>query len=136
MDPKSQIIVTSGATQAIFVVMNCLLNPGDEVLLPTPLFVAYKNSAMLAGGTCVEVPTLEDEGFALDLEKLEKHCSKKAKLLVLNSPCNPTGSVLKKDAIEKACEFAARHNLYIISDEIYEKYLYRWSETFQPRVNR
>ena len=131
-DPKSEVIVTSGATQAIFVVMNCLLNPGDEVLLPTPLFVAYKNSAMLAGGTCVEVPTLEDEGFALDFGEMEKRCSKKAKLLVLNSPCNPTGSVVKKEAIEKACEFAVEHNLYIISDEIYEKYLYDGARHFSP----
>jgi len=131
-DPKSEVLVTSGATQAIFVVMHCLLNPGDEVLLPTPLFVAYKNSAMLAGGTCVEVPTMEEEGFALDFGEMERRCSKKAKLLVLNSPCNPTGSVLKKEAVEKACEFAAEHNLYIISDEIYEKYLYNGARHFSP----
>ncbi len=124
--------MTSGATQAIFVVMNCLLNPGDEVLLPAPLFVAYKNSAMLAGGTCVEVPTVEYEGFALDFGEMEKRCSRKTKLLVINSPCNPTGSVLKKDSIEKACEFAVEHNLYIISDEIYEKYLYDGARHFSP----
>jgi len=132
VDPKTELIVTSGATQAIFVVMNCLLNPGDEVLLPTPLFVAYKNSAALAGGTSIEVPTLEDEGFALDFEELDKRCTKKAKLLVLNSPCNPTGSVMKKNAIERACEFAAQHNLHIISDEIYEKYLYDGARHFSP----
>jgi aminotransferase len=131
-DPKSEILVTSAATQAIFVVMNCLLNPGDEVLLPAPFFVAYKNSAMLAGGTCVEIPSKEDQGFALDLEDMERHCSKRTKLLVLNSPCNPTGSILQKDAIEKACEFATRHNLYIISDEIYEKYLYDGVKHFSP----
>lgn len=131
-DPESEIVVTSGATQAIFVALNCLLNPGDEVLLPTPLFPAYGSCVKLAGATCVEVPTIEDERFGLDLDALEQKCSRRTKVLVINSPCNPTGSVFARKSIEKACELAAAHDLYVISDEIYEKFLYEDAIQFSP----
>ena len=132
IDPQKEVIVTAGATQAIFVVMNCLLNPGEEVLLPTPLFSAYKWAAVLAGGVPVEVPTIEDEGFALDFSALAASCSKRSKVLVLNSPCNPTGSVFNRREMEKACSFAEEHKLILISDEIYEKFLYDGARHFSP----
>jgi aminotransferase len=123
-DPKSELIVTSGATQAIFAVMACLLNSGDEVLLSTPAFPAYRYCAYLAGGICRDVPTIESDGFAPDFEAMEKACTPKTKVLVINSPSNPTGSVLEKEHIEKACELAASKDLILVTDEIYEKFLY------------
>jgi aminotransferase len=137
-DPKSEIIVTAGATQAIFVLMHCLLNAGDQVLLPTPLFPAYKSAATLAGGIPVEVPVLQNKGggVAVDFSALEERTSDKTKLLVLNSPCNPTGAVVYRDSIQEICEFAARKNLYLVSDEIYEKYVYdthHYSPASNPR---
>ena len=131
-DPESEIIVTAGATQAIFVIMQCILNPGDEIILPTPLFTAYKFSAMLAGANTVEVPLTEGKGYAPNWETIERACTKKTKAIVINSPCNPTGSVLSRTDIETACEFAARHGLFVISDEIYEKYLYDDAKHFSP----
>ncbi|HYB03595.1 MAG TPA: pyridoxal phosphate-dependent aminotransferase [Nitrososphaerales archaeon] len=124
VDPRRELIVTSGATQAIFAVMSCLLNPGDEVLLPTPAFPAYRYCTYLAGGVCLDVPTIESAGFAPDFEAMEKACTPRTRVMVINSPCNPTGSVLEKKHIEKAYELAASRDLVLVTDEIYEKFLY------------
>ncbi|HZW55143.1 MAG TPA: pyridoxal phosphate-dependent aminotransferase [Nitrososphaerales archaeon] len=132
-DPKKEIIVTSGATQAIFVLMNCLLNPGEEVILPTPLFSAYKYSVRIAGGVPIEVPMDQRNGFSLDVGRLQSAVSSRSKILVINSPCNPTGAVFPKDKIVEACEFAQRNKLFIVSDEIYEDFLYGNTTThFSP----
>ncbi|MGI0079158.1 MAG: pyridoxal phosphate-dependent aminotransferase [Nitrososphaerales archaeon] len=131
-DPKKEIIITSGATQAIFVAMHCLLNEGDEALIPSPLFVAYSQSAKIAGAVPVEVPMSEKNDYTLDVETLEKKITKRTKLLVLNSPCNPSGVVYDRKSLEQACELAERHDLYVISDEIYEKFLYDGAAHFSP----
>lgn len=131
-DPAREIIVTSGATQAIFAAMHCVLNPGDEVLMPCPLFVAYRQIVRIADGVPVEVPMVESSDYRLDVESLEKKITKRTKMIVLNSPCNPTGTVYERGAIERACELAERHGLYLLSDEIYEKYLYDGIEQFSP----
>lgn len=132
VDPRSEIIVTSGATQAIFVAMHCLLNPGDEVLMPSPVFVAYMQSVKIAGGTPVEVPMKEEENYALSVKSLEKAVTKRTKLLVLNSPCNPTGTVYSRNAMEEASAFAEIHGLTIVSDEIYEDFLYEDTRSYSP----
>jgi len=129
-DPRSEILVTSGATQAIFVAMGCLLNPGEEILVPTPAFPAYRYCASLAGGKCLGVPSRESEGFSPDIEAMEKACTSKTRVLVINSPANPTGSVLGRKTIEKACELALSKDLILITDEIYEKFLYEGAEHF------
>jgi aminotransferase len=132
VDPKNEIIVTAGATQAIFVAMNCILNSGDEAILPSPLFPAYRHAVTLASGVPIEVPLNEDEGFGLNLDLIEKKIGPRTKVIVLNSPNNPTGAVFSEKDIERLCEIAAYHNLYLISDEIYEKYLYDSATTFSP----
>jgi aminotransferase len=131
-DPKTEIIVTAGATQAIFSFLNCVLNPGDEVLIPTPAFTAYRYATLLAGGVPIEVPSFEEEGYRPDFGKLEGLCTKRTKLLILNSPCNPTGSVLQYEDVQRACELAARRDLFLLSDEIYEKYLYDGAKHYSP----
>jgi aminotransferase len=131
-DPRTEIIVTAGATQAIFVAMNCILNSGDEVILPAPLFPAYKYAVRLAGGVPVEVSVDEKDGFSLDLERIEESIGPRTRILVLNSPCNPTGAVFSRKEIERLCEIAANHDLYLVSDEIYEKYLYDDATCFSP----
>lgn len=123
-DPEKEIIVTSGATQSIFILMNVLLNPGEEVILPTPLFTAYRYCATLAGANPVEVPLDEQSGYRLDVKKLEKARTRKTRLVVINSPCNPTGAVYSKKDVEEVCEFTRRNNLFLITDEIYEKFVY------------
>lgn len=135
-DPKTEIIVTAGATQAIFLLMYCLLEQGDEVLLPTPAFTAYEYSARLAGGKPVQCPLNESEDYEIDFDLLGKRCSKKAKLLILNSPCNPTGVTYREKEIKKLVEFVSERGLYLISDEIYEKYVYDDAKQFSPASSK
>ena len=132
VDPSSEVIVTAGATQSIFILMNILLNPGDEIILPSPLFTAYKYCATLAGARAVEVPLDENDGYSLDPKKIERAITKKSRVLVLNSPCNPTGAVYTRKQIEETCRIAANNGMYVISDEIYEKFLYDGAEHFSP----
>ena len=132
VDSRQEVIVTAGATQAIFALMYTLLDPGDEVLLPTPIFTAYKYCAALAGGSPIEVPMSKEEGFSLNVQRLKTSLTKRSKVLVLNSPCNPTGAVFSRKLIMEACEFAVENGLYVISDEIYEKFLYDNAKHFSP----
>ncbi len=134
-DPAKEIIVTAGATQAIFAIMNCLLGDGDEVLLPSPLFTAYQYAAQLAGGVPIEVETKEKDGYSLDFAELESKVTDRTKAFVINSPCNPTGVVFDRDSLERAAEFAKRNHIYIVSDEIYEKYLYEGAHHYSPASN-
>lgn len=131
-DPVKEIIVTAGATQAIFVLMNTLLNEGDEVVIPSPVFSAYRSSAMLAGGKPVEVPMSEASGYGLDVRKIEKAFNHRTKLLVLNSPQNPTGVVYSRGQVTEVCAAAIARGIYVVSDEIYEKFVYAGARHFSP----
>lgn len=131
-DPAKEIIVTAGATQAVFVVMNTLLNEGDEVVIPTPAFSAYQADVKLAGGRPVEVPLDEGDGYRLDSARLERAYTKRTKVLVLNSPGNPTGVVQRRKDIADATASAAARGIYILSDEVYEKFVYDGAEHFSP----
>jgi aminotransferase len=132
VDPDKEIIVTAGATQAINVLMNCLLNEGDEVVIPTPAFSAYQASVRLAGGKPVEVPMSEADGYKLDSRRLERAFNRRTKLLVLNSPGNPTGAVYSSADLTEACAAAASRGLCVLSDEIYEKFVYDGAIHFSP----
>jgi aminotransferase len=131
-DPKKEIIVTAGATQACLVYLNSILDPGDEVLIPSPSFVLFRTAVGLAGGKAVEVEMDEREGYRLDLEKLRKRVTGRTKLLVLNSPSNPTGAVYSEKDLVEACEFAVSNKLHILSDEVYEKFVYDGGSSFSP----
>ncbi len=132
VDSEKEVIVTAGATQAIHVLMNSLLNGGDEVVIPTPAFSAYQAAVRLAGGKPVEVPMSEAGGYRLDAKRLEKAYTKRTKLLVLNSPGNPTGAVCKRGELIKVCASAVANGLYVLSDEVYEKFVYDSASHFSP----
>ncbi len=132
-DPKKEIIVTAGSTQAIFLVIYCLLEEGEEVLIPSPAFTAYEYAARLASTIPVLTPMKENENYEIDVEALGRSCSKKTKLVVLNSPCNPTGVAYAENEIKKLIEFVLeKDDLYLLSDEIYEKYLYDGMKSYSP----
>lgn len=132
VDPDKEVIVTSGATQAILALMNSLLNEGDEVVIPTPGFTAYQAAVRLAGGRPVEVPMSEESGYRLDPRRLQKAFTSRTKLLVLNSPGNPTGVVYTRREVVEACAAASARGLYIMSDEVYEKFVYDGASHFSP----
>ena len=116
-----QIVISTGAKQSIINAVLCLVNPGDEVILPTPFWVSYSAMVKLAEGTIVEIPTSIESDFKITPEQLEKAITPKTKLIMFSSPCNPTGTVYTKDELKALAEVVARHeNVYIISDEIYE----------------
>ena len=117
----SQIVVSNGAKQAITNTVLTLVNPGDEVIIPAPYWVSYPQMVRLAEGTPVFIPATIEQDFKITAEQLEKAITPRTKLLILCSPCNPTGSVYSEENLRSIAEVILRHeNLYVISDEIYE----------------
>ncbi|MBO0715607.1 MAG: pyridoxal phosphate-dependent aminotransferase, partial [Acidimicrobiales bacterium] len=120
----SQVLVTNGGKQAIFNAFAALLDPGDEVLLPAPYWTTYPESIALAGGVPVVVATAEDTGFRATVEQLERARTPRTKALLFNSPSNPTGAVYPPAEVEAIGRFAAEHELWVLTDEIYEHLVY------------
>jgi len=118
----ADVLVTTGAKQAIFEAICTLIDEGDEVLLLDPAWVSYSAIVKFAGGKPVMVPVSEQEGYVpVDLQS---HMTRNTKLLILNSPCNPTGAVYGKNVIKAAAEAAEDHGVFVLSDEVYEKIIY------------
>jgi len=124
VDPDRNIIVTIGGNQAFLLVLSTFLNPGDEVLLPSPYFVTYAATVTLVGGKVVEVGTHLENGFRVAAEDLKRAVTKKTRCIMINSPNNPTGAVLSRKDLEEIAEVAVENNLKVISDEVYEKLTY------------
>jgi len=115
------IVVSTGAKQSIANAVLCLINPGDEVLIPSPYWVSYLEILKLAGGVPVIVNTDIDNDFKVTAAQLEKHITPKTRMMIFSTPCNPTGSVYSKAELKAIADVVAKHEeLYIISDEIYE----------------
>ena len=123
-DPKSEIMVLVGANQAFLMGLATFLKDGEEVLIPSPMFVSYAPAVMLAGGKAVEVPTYEENEFRLSVDDLEKNVTDKTRALIINTPNNPTGAVLTRKDLEEIADFAVEHDLIVLSDEVYEHFVY------------
>lgn len=116
-----QIVVSTGGKQALYQVVQVLVNPGDEVIIPTPYWVSYKEFVRLAGGTPIYVKTQLENDFKVTPEQLEAAITPKTKLIMFSSPSNPTGMLYTKEELKGIAEVVARHeNLFVVSDEIYE----------------
>jgi aspartate aminotransferase len=118
----SQVLVTSGVSGALLLAFMALINPGDEVILPDPYFVIYKHLINLLGGKCVYVDSYPD--FRLPVEGIRKSITEKTKLIIANSPCNPTGMVYSRQELEALAKVAGEHDLIVMSDEIYGQFCY------------
>jgi aspartate aminotransferase len=127
-----EILVTSGAKQAIFTALTAVLNPGDEVLIPSPYWVTYPEAVRLLGAVPVEIATPFENGFKLTAEKLRSAITPRSKLLLLNSPCNPTGAVYTRAELEALASVIVENDLYLISDEIYEHITYEGAVSVSP----
>jgi len=123
-NPHDEIIVTVGVSEAIDLALRALLNPGDEVLYHEPCYVSYGPSIRLAGGVPVPVATRGEDEFALRAADLEKAVTKKTRLLMLNFPTNPTGAVMPVEELKKIAAFAVKHDLVVLTDEIYSELTY------------
>ena len=123
-DPTSEIVVTVGAKEAIFAAMMATIGPGDEVIVPDPCWVSYVPCIELAGGKPVYLPLNESERFCISPDRLERILNKKTKMLIVNSPNNPIGTVMSKSELEAIAELAKRGKFLVLSDEIYEKIVF------------
>ncbi len=129
IDP-GEILVTTGAAEAIFIGLLSVLNPGDEVLVPEPMYVYYPGYAALGEAKCVPVPLKEENQFLLKAEEIEKYITDKTKVLILNSPHNPTGQVFLREDLEPIARLARRHNILVVEDDIYTGMLYDGARHF------
>jgi aminotransferase len=123
-DPESEILVTVGGTEAIFLALLSLVNPGDEVLLPNPGFVCYEPCVLFAGGVPVYIPLLEENGFKPSINDVTSRITKKTRVIIINSPNNPTGAVLTYNEAAALAKIAVERDIIVISDEVYEKIVY------------
>lgn len=120
----NEIIVTSGAKQGVYNSLFALVNNGDEVIIPAPYWVSYQSMVMLCGGKSIIVETEESKEFKLTPKQLESVITPKSKVLILCNPSNPTGTVYSKDELNDLAEIILKNNIYVISDEIYEKLIF------------
>ena len=123
-DPKEEIVMTVGGSEALVIACNSILDPGDEVLLPTPCFVSYQGVISLAGGKSVELPCTMESQFIPDMEEMEKAVTDRTKAILINFPNNPTGAVADKETMMAIARIAEKHDLLVISDEIYDRLVY------------
>ena len=123
-DVDDEILVTVGVSEAMQCAMLTLLDPGDEILIPEPCFVSYGPTAAFAGGTVVHVPTSVEHSFQVTAAAIEDKITPRSKVLFLGYPNNPTGAVLRRDTLEEIAEVVERHDLLVISDEIYDQLIY------------
>ncbi len=120
----SECIVTVGGKHAVFGFAQAVLNPGDEVIIPVPYWVTFKDVVNYAGAKCVFVETDEDAGFAVTAAELERHFTARTKMVIVNSPSNPSGSVVGRDEFAKILELVSSRGAYLMSDECYSKFVY------------
>ncbi len=123
-DPLSELVVTVGVSEALYLALNAVIEPGDEVIIPTPCFVSYQAEVILAGGVPVELPSRVEDDFQLDPEKLAAAVTPKTKAILIGYPNNPTGAVATRQVLEDVGRVAEQHDLVVISDEIYDRLVY------------
>lgn len=123
-----QILVTQGANTQIYYSLACIADPGDEIITVDPCFVSYKSIMKLLGLRSIHIPLLEQNNFKLDIDYLKKLISKKTKAILFNSPHNPTGSVMNEEEIKTIYDIAEKNNIYLISDEVYARMVFKDSE--------
>ena len=120
----SQIVVSSGAKSSLYHAICAIVDDGDEVILPSPYWLTYPELVKLAGGKCILVDTKKENGYKITAQQFEKAITEKTKCLILNTPNNPTGAVYTESEIREIAKVCEAHNIYVISDEIYEKLVY------------
>jgi aminotransferase len=123
-DPETELLVTVGVSEALLLALLATLEPGDEVIVPEPCFVAYQPTVVFAGGKPVSVPTFVDQDFQVTVDELEKARTPRTKAVLLGYPNNPTGAVLERSRLVEIAEWAEKHDLLVVADEIYDRLVY------------
>lgn len=123
-DPDKEVLVTVGVSEALYLALTAIIEPGDEVIIPTPCFVSYQAEVILAGGTPVEVPGKFEDQFQPDPQAIEEAVTPQTKAIFIGYPNNPTGVVASRETLVEISDIAERYDLVVISDEIYEALVY------------
>lgn len=123
-DPATEILVTVGVSEALYLALTAALDPGDEVIVPTPCFVSYQPEVIFAGGTPVPLPTSAEHEFQVTAAAIEERITDRTKAILIGYPNNPTGAVLSRERALELAALAERHDLLVISDEIYDRLVY------------
>jgi aminotransferase len=126
----AEILVTTGAVEGLFAAVLALLDPGDEVLMPSPNYMTHELMTRMASAVPVYFPTVEEEGWRLDLDALQRSITRKTKLIMFCNPCNPTGAVFPEADLRRLAGLAQEHDLYVLVDEAYEYFLFDGAEHF------
>ncbi|WP_322808102.1 pyridoxal phosphate-dependent aminotransferase [Thermanaerothrix sp.] len=123
-DPQTEIIITVGGSEALYLAATALLDPGDEVIIPTPCFVSYQAQVYLAGGVPIEIPCRMEDNFDVNPQAIEAAITPRTKAILIGFPNNPTGAVATRERLLEIARLAEKHDLIVISDEIYDRLVY------------
>ncbi|MCB9109866.1 MAG: pyridoxal phosphate-dependent aminotransferase [Anaerolineales bacterium] len=134
-DPATEIIATVGVSEALYLTFTAILEPGDEVIIPTPCFVSYQAEVILAGGVPVEIPSRRENNFAVDPDDIRKAITPRTKIIFIGYPSNPTGAVAPRDVMLEIGRIAEEHNLLVVSDEIYDRLVYDFEHVCFPALS-
>jgi len=135
-DPASEIIITVGVSEALYLTMTALLDPGDEVIIPTPCFVSYQAEVILAGGVPVEIPARIENDFMVDPADIRNAITPRTKIIFIGYPSNPTGAVATREVILEIIKIAEEQNLLVVSDEIYDRLVYDFQHVCVPALGQ
>ncbi len=134
-DPASEIISTVGVSEALYLTFTALLEPGDEVIIPTPCFVAYQAEVILAGGVPIEIPARIENNFTVDPDDVRKALTPRTKVIFIGYPSNPTGAVAPREILLELGKIAEEHDLIVVSDEIYDRLTYNFEHVCFPSLS-
>jgi aminotransferase len=123
-EPADELVITVGGSEALYLAATALLEPGQEVIIPTPCFVSYQAEVILAGGVPIEIPCQMEDNFDLDIQAIQNAITPRTKAILINFPTNPTGAVSSRENLIRLAQLAEEHDLIIISDEIYDRLVY------------
>jgi len=123
-DPDSELLITVGVSEGLDLALRAILDPGDEVIMPDPCYVAYPSCTTLAGGAAISIPTTEENSFKIKAQDIEPRITERTKAILIGYPANPTGAVMPKEELIQIAELAQQHNLLVISDEVYGQLVY------------
>jgi aminotransferase len=134
-DPASEIVATVGVSEALYLTFTAILEPGDEVIIPTPCFVSYQAEVILAGGVPVEIPARLENNFTIDPDDIRKAITPRTKVIFIGYPSNPTGAVAPREVMLEIGKIAEEHNLLVVSDEIYDRLVYDFEHVCFPALD-
>jgi aminotransferase len=123
-DPEDELLITVGVSEALYLALTAVVDPGDEVIIPTPCFVSYHPEVVFAGGTPVSLKTRVEDDFQIEAEPLEALITPKTKILMIAYPNNPTGAVMSRERMKAVADIAEKYDLLVLSDEIYDRLIY------------